>query len=48
MHIDDLWKTALLSTGNISKKEPYPWRELKEQKKVFGRIWIIDKLVVLS
>jgi hypothetical protein len=34
IHIDDLCKTALLSTGNISNTHPYPWRELKEQEEI--------------
>ena len=41
IHIDDLWKTALLSIGKISNKEPYPWRELIKQEKVlkeFGKL----------
>src|SRR5271167_5082297 len=45
IHIDDLWKAALLSGGKISDNdEKYPWRGLKG----FGRIQAIEKVVMLS
>jgi len=34
IQIDDLWKTALLSTGSIEDKQPYPSRGLKSQKDI--------------
>jgi hypothetical protein len=34
IQIDDLWKTALLSTGAIKAKPPYPSRGLKSQKDI--------------
>jgi hypothetical protein len=34
IQIDDLWKTALLSTGKISLKQPYPFREMKSQEDI--------------
>jgi hypothetical protein len=34
IQIDDLWKTALLSTGAIDDEEPYPSRGLKSQKDI--------------
>jgi hypothetical protein len=35
IHIDDLWKTALLSTGKFSDDNvKYPWRVLKDQEEI--------------
>ena len=37
IQIEDLWKTALLSTGEISEKDPWPWRGLMKQEEILKR-----------
>ena len=34
IQIDDLWQTALLSTGDIANAGAYPWRKLKEWNRI--------------
>ena len=34
IQIDDLWHTALLSTGDIFNTGVYPWRKLKERDQI--------------
>jgi hypothetical protein len=44
IEVDDLWATALLSTGTISTKEPYPSRKLKPKEDVLKEYGKLTKL----
>jgi hypothetical protein len=44
IQIDDLWKTAWLSTGDIDTEPPYPSRGLKSEKGILNEYGGCDRV----